>query len=41
VEPGGGRIVEWRCHYTADFLGAGNRYLVDDARAAKKIGTSA
>lgn len=26
-----GRITEWRCHYTADFLGAGNRYLVDDA----------
>lgn len=26
-----GKIAEWRCHYTADFLGAGNRYLVDEA----------
>ena len=25
-----GRIAEWRCHYTADFLGPGNRYLADD-----------
>jgi len=24
-----GKVVEWRCHYTADFLGSDNRYLVD------------
>ena len=25
-----GKITEWRCHYTADFLGGDNRYLVDE-----------
>jgi hypothetical protein len=26
-----GRITECRCHYTADFLGGDNRYLVDES----------
>jgi hypothetical protein len=27
----GGKVVEWRCHYVADFLDGSVRYLVDGA----------